>query len=291
MIIVRLNGGLGNQLFQYALGKTLSILHQTPFKIDITWYKKGIRQYELRYFTINENIATDEDIALTTRITQRWTHRLDRNLIQPLLPYYKRHVVVEKHFNFDPNILKVNSSAYLNGYWQNETYFKKIEEILRKDLQFKEPLDQQNRIISESILQQNAVSLHVRRGDYVSNPEYQQVFGTCGIDYYEKAIRWIGENVENPHFFLFSDDIPWVIKNINIPFPFTIIDHNKGDKSYRDMQLMSKCKHHIIANSTFSWWGAWLNPDKRKKVIAPAKWANIETERSNYIVPTNWYKI
>ncbi|MDJ1469750.1 alpha-1,2-fucosyltransferase [Cytophagaceae bacterium DM2B3-1] len=291
MIIVRLNGGLGNQLFQYALGKALSILHQAPLKLDITWYKKGIRQYELKYFDINENIATEDDISATTRITQSWKNRLDRNLIQPLLPYYKKHIVEEKQFNFDPNILKVNSSAYLNGYWQNEKYFKSIEAQLRKDLRFKEPLDEQNRIYSNLISQKTAISLHVRRGDYVSNSEYQQIFGTCDIDYYKKAISWIADRVIDPHFFLFSDDIPWIIENLDIPFPFTIIDHNKGDKSYRDMQLMSLCKHHIIANSTFSWWGAWLNPSKEKKIIAPKKWTNVDHERSNYIIPANWHKI
>ncbi|MDJ1504456.1 alpha-1,2-fucosyltransferase [Xanthocytophaga agilis] len=291
MIIVRLNGGLGNQLFQYALGRHLSIKHKVPFKLDISWYKKGIREYGLIHFTISEEIATQKEIASVTHMTKSLWNRLNRNLIQPILPYYKRYIVLEKQFAFDPRILNTASTIYLDGYWQNEKYFKDIEDLLRKDLQFKEPLDQQNRIISETITQKNAVSLHVRRGDYVSNPEYQQVFGTCDIDYYHKAIHWIKDNVSDPHFFIFSDDIEWTVNNIDIPFPFTVINHNKGSQSYKDMQLMSLCKHHIIANSTFSWWGAWLNPDKEKKIVAPKKWANIDSERSTHIVPLDWHQL
>ena len=130
-----------------------------------------------------------------------------------------------------------------------------------------------------------AVSLHVRRGDYVSDPKTKAILGVCSLDYYRAAIAHIAERIESPAFFVFSDDIAWAKANLEIPFPCEYVDHNQGQQSYNDMHLMSLCKHHIIANSSFSWWGAWLNPRKDKIVIAPENWFANNEDAKDLIPP------
>ena len=288
MIIVKLNGGLGNQLFQYALGRHLAEINQVPLKLDISWFDKGIRNYELNYFRIKAGLATQEDNVSVTKMTTRWRHRIDRNITQKLLPYYLKNHVQEKNTGFDLNILKVGDNAYLTGYWQSEKYFKPIESVLRSELLFREPMDEKNLTLVQKIQHVNAVSLHVRRGDYVSNPEYRQMFGTCDLDYYKKAVALISTKVSDPHFFVFSDDPGWVKENIKVNAPTTFVIHNQGTESYRDMQLMSLCKHNIIANSTFSWWGAWLNANPGRIVITPEKWFSDDNFCSQDLVPSGW---
>ena len=291
MIIVRLNGGLGNQLFQYAFGRRLSEMHQVPLKLDIRWFEKKIRDYELPNFCIKEDIATDKEVALTTRMTTSWQNRLARNIIQPLLPYYRRCQVIERQGGFDSKLLKTKPNIYLVGYWQNEQYFKTIENTLRTELAFKNHLDERNNIIANQINRTNAVSLHIRRGDYITNSEYQRIFGTCSLDYYNRAIQVICDKLSNPHFYVFSDDILWATENLKIPYPVTLISHNHGVNSYRDMQLMSLCKHNIIANSTFSWWGAWLNERQDKIVIAPKTWYADKAKNKQNLVPERWIRL
>lgn len=287
LIIVRLNGGLGNQLFQYAMGRHLSEINQTELKLDISWYEKGIRSYELKYFNIKAGLTTTEDTILITKMTTRWSDRIDRNIIQKLKPYYRRNHVHEQRTGFDHSILKVHDNAYLTGYWQSEKYFKPIEVLLRQELQFCETMNEENCLVVQKIQEKNAVSLHVRRGDYVSDSEYQRVFGTCDLTYYKKAIDFISEKIFRPHFFIFSDDPIWVKDNIKMSNA-TFITNNRGKDSYRDMQLMSLCQHNIIANSTFSWWGAWLNPNPDKIVIAPKNWFADTRLHNKDLIVSGW---
>lgn len=288
MIIVKLVGGLGNQMFQYALGRYLAEMHGVALKLDITWYKKGIREYELKYLNIQGEIATGEEVREMTKMTTSLAHRIDRNIVQPLLPYYKRYHVAERTPAFDANILKIGGKSYLTGYWQSELYFKPIAVSIRKEFQIKAALCDENLEIANEISRTNAVSLHVRRGDYVSNPDYNKIFATCGLDYYTDAIKLMSDRIKNPHFFVFSDDPLWVMENLSISFPHSFVTHNTGIGSYRDMQLMSLCQHNIIANSTFSWWGAWLNANQDKIVIAPKKWLVNEAIPKSTLIPNNW---
>jgi hypothetical protein len=148
-------------------------------------------------------------------------------------------------------------------------------------------LSGKNADIAEQIGRVNAVSLHVRRGDYVKNPKTTATHGLCSLDYYHTAIRYIYETVEQPYFFIFSDDMAWVKEHLKIDAPCQYVDHNQGKESFNDMHLMSLCKHHIIANSSFSWWGAWLNSSPEKIVIAPNKWFANQNNIKD-LLPNDW---
>jgi hypothetical protein len=199
--------------------------------------------------------------------------------------------VKEQHFHFDPAILELPDNTYLEGYWQSEKYFKRIEEIIHQEFSFKNFPDPVNRDLGDRISSVNSVSIHVRRGDYVTNPVTNQTHGVCDIDYYQKAIVEIFKNVVKPHFFVFSDDQIWAKSHIITNAPTEYVTHNKSSKNYEDMHLMSLCHHHIIANSSFSWWGAWLSNYNEKMVIAPEKWLNDCRYNTDDICPKSWLMI
>jgi hypothetical protein len=197
-----------------------------------------------------------------------------------------KHVTEKLFFRFNPELFKLHGSFYLDGYWQNELYFKDIEKTIRSDFQFVRPIDERNKNIAELIKNSNSVSIHIRRGDYINNQLYS---GICTEDYYQKAIRFINAKLKNKTFFVFSDDIQWCKSHFNSD-NFHFVQGNEGTNSYKDMQLMSYCKHNIIANSSFSWWGAWLNNNLGKIVIAPERWLNVGYSTKD-LIPEEWIKI
>ncbi|MCC6447868.1 MAG: alpha-1,2-fucosyltransferase, partial [Chitinophagaceae bacterium] len=197
----------------------------------------------------------------------------------------------EKNLSFDENILKTPSDVYLEGYWQTEKYFKEISDILRKEFTFKIPPSEANQRMLDTIRLHNSVSIHIRRTDYITDPASSKDMGFCDIPYYKRAVSYLAERVADPHFYVFSDDMNWVRSNFALNFPVTYVDLNNADTNYEDMRLMSSCKHNIIANSTFSWWGAWLNSSEKKIVIAPKKWFNDTSKKSTDLVPENWIKL
>ena len=176
---------------------------------------------------------------------------------------------------------------YLAGYWQSEKYFSFIEEKIKAEFTFKIEIDDINKKYLEEMNKVESISLHVRRGDYLSSPS----LNVCTEKYYENAITYFRERIENPIFFVFSNDIEWCRQNINGK-DIKYINVNKGERSYNDMRLMSACKHNIIANSSFSWWGAWLNSNAQKIIVAPNKWINNSKNVSESdIIPEKWKKI
>ncbi|MBU4289010.1 MAG: alpha-1,2-fucosyltransferase [Proteobacteria bacterium] len=288
MIIVRLIGGLGNQLFQYALARRLSLLHDVPLKLDISQFETyKLRRYSLNVFNIIEDYATEGDIV---RIKEKGFASF-RRLTEKLLPYYKRSYIHERSFHFDPNILKSSKDVYLEGYWQSERYFKYIEDIICREFTVKIKPDAINERTTEHINTVNAVSLHIRRVDYISNAAIYQFHGTCTLAYYQQAVEIISQKVSSPHFFVFSDDILWAKENLMLTYPTIFISHNNATKDFEDLRLMIQCKHHIIANSSFSWWGAWLNNNPDKIVIAPKKWFNDESIDTKDLLPEEWIRI
>jgi hypothetical protein len=291
MIIVKLIGGLGNQLFQYALGRNLAEKHKTELKLDVSWFKKEFRNYELCYLNILQTIASEEEIRSITKMTTSLHNRLYRNLVDKVLPYYLRSQVVEKHNYFDPRILNAPTNSYLKGFWQSESYFKDVEGIIRKEFIFKTPLKGLNADLGNSMTETNSVSVHIRRGDYVSNPEFNKKHGTCHISYYEGASRYMIQQVPNPTYFIFSDDIQWVKQHVKCFEPCIYVTHNTGSNNYKDMQLMSLCKHNIIANSSFSWWAAWLNSNPSKVIVAPKKWFNDASQENQDMIPDWWVRL
>lgn len=290
MVIVRVMGGLGNQLFQYAAGRQLACRLQTTLKLDTTFYHQDdFRTYRLDAFNIDAQQATATDLALMQCFAPNyWVQKLLR-LRRKFVPGYQWFFFKEEVFEpFKPAFETIAGNIYLNGYWQHEQYFANIEEIIRHEFTLKQPPVAQVRQLADTINQCMAVSLHIRRGDYISNPEVQQFHGSCNLDYYQTCIAQIVQYVDYPHFFVFSDDPDWVVDNLVIEYPVTFVTNNHD---YEDLWLMSLCKHHIIANSTFSWWAAWLNLHPNKRIFAPRRWFNKPELRDLSPVPTDWIRI
>jgi len=292
MVISQILGGLGNQMFQYAAGRAASLALGCPLLLDL----RGFRSYKLhngfeidRVFCAPINLVAEDDVRhlLGWRaydLPLRILRRVESSLLRG------KNLVIEPHFNYWGGFSKVKKPSYLMGYWQSEKYFADYEEVIRSDFSFKGSLESENLKISTHIQSSNSVSLHVRRGDYVTHASTSKILNTCSVDYYQHAIQYIAERVKSPYFYIFSDNIQWVRENINIPFPAEYIDRNHGSNSFIDMQLMSICKHHIIANSSFSWWGAWLSRNKDQIVIAPHKWFRNGLNDSD-LIPQRWIRL
>ena len=289
MVISHIIGGLGNQMFQYALGRTLSLDRNESLHLDISGFNRyGLHQgFELsRVFECPVEVASKTEIFDILGWQQLPLIR--RILARSSMQVFRRDgFVVEPYFQYWPVINQIPQDSYLFGYWQSERYFQFHADIIRTDFIFKSPFVGGNVKLAEQISSTNAVSLHVRRGDYVKNSKTTLIHGLCSLDYYRAAIQLMVERTQEPYFYIFSDDITWVRDNLKIDLPHCYIDHNNGLDSYNDMHLMSLCRHHIIANSSFSWWGAWLNPNSEKIVIAPRKWFANENNVED-LIPEGW---
>lgn len=292
MIISHLIGGLGNQMFQYAASRALSLERDVPLYLDVQDFKGYALHngYELnRVFNINAQLAGNAELEKV--LGWRAYSPVRKKLYRPQLSKFRgKRMFVDTQFSSWRQINEVPNDCYLMGNWQTEHYFKNFQETIRADFSFRLPPAGRNAVLAEQIKSDVAISLHVRRGDYVANPSSLAFHGLCSLDYYRRAIDYISARVANPVFYIFSDDIPWVRENLLLEYPCHYVDHNKGDESYNDLRLMSLCKHHIIANSSFSWWGAWLNPRTDKIVVAPQRWVLSNFDASD-IVPSSWIKI
>jgi hypothetical protein len=286
-------GGLGNQLFQYAAARRLSLFHQTELKLDVSSFESsGTRQYALAPFNVVESFATDYEVNMLTGKRLAGVSRLIFRGMQKLKPYYRRRIFAEPHVRpYDASILKTPKDVYLYGYWQSGKYFAGVEEVIKKEFTLKHRIHESNMKLAKQISETESVSVHVRRGDYVSDPGTKSVLGTSDFEYYRASMQMMTERVSNPHFFVFSDDPKWVCGTLDTSGPTTIVSHNVGVRDYEDLYLMSNCKHNILANSTFSWWGAWLNPNPNKIVCAPSQWFRTTDLDARDLVPEEWIKI
>lgn len=287
MIIIRMTGGLGNQMFQYALFLKLQSQDKMVKLDDKTEYEnQDARDVTLWAFGISYETATKDDIIKLTDGSLELWHRIRRKL------FGRRSLIYcEQDINYDPEVLD-KTNAYLTGYFQSEKYFKDIELIVRKTFQFiphiyenvPAELAKQIKKYQNQIQDSDAVSVHIRRGDYLDKRE---LYGDiCTEEYYQKAVTIIKEQCPEATFFIFSNDPEWSKKRIEELYGASkrviIIEGTTEDTGYLDMMLMSQCKHHIIANSSFSWWGAWLSTYESKMVIAPAKWNNFMEQTDIY---------
>jgi glycosyl transferase family 11 len=287
MIVVKLKGGLGNQMFQYAVGRHLAEIHNTELKMDISAYDyDGPIEYALEPFNIQESFASQNEIKKLTEAKQNsFANRL-YNLFHSHQKKPDSFIRWNK-IGYNPNILKLPDGVYIEGYWQSEKYFLDINQIIKDEFTLKKTQTGKNKEIAEHIMSSESVSLHVRRGDYVDSQSVGSNQDPCGLNYYYSCIDNIVQKVSSPVFFVFSDDIQWCRDCLKISHPAVYVDHNGFDKGYQDMRLMSLCKHNIIANSSFSWWAAWLNQNKNKLVFAPKKWFT-NKKNSNDIIPAGW---
>ena len=278
-------------MFQYATARALALRHETDLLAD----SRLFCTYDLHSYLIDrfETIMSEAD---------------ETNLNGLILPPEKRRVLAsswwavrnrgrlsyfrERGLSYDPRFDTQSDNTYLQGYWQSERYFRHIAPQLRDELTRREPVDDVNRNVLDEIASEMAVSLHIRRGDYVSNAKTMKVHGTCSLDYYLEAARFVADQIEAPPtFFVFSDDPEWARENLKLPFPMRFVSHNSVADPSVDLRLMSACRHHVIANSSFSWWGAWLNPSPQKTVVAPAVWFAGRKDQGQDIVPQSWIRM
>lgn len=296
MIIVKLIWWLGNQLFQYALWKNLAIKNNCELFLDLWMYKKDFRKFELWNFNIDAKIAWSREKPFYQKIF----HKKYLNKLWYFITFIwkklnpKHHIENPKHpiihrwmYDFQARILNLKwNYIYLEGFWQSEKYFIDIKDEIIKNFTLKnKDIWAKNLELLDTIKAVDSVSLHVRRGDYLTC----WFAWICEKEYYTRAMEIIKLKLNNPRYFIFSEDMQWCKDNLEVSDNDIFVDWNKWDNSYLDMIMMSKCKHNIIANSTFSWWWAYLNSNPKKLIIAPKKWHNNLDYKD--IIPENWIRI
>lgn len=289
MVIVKLNGGIGNQLFQFAFGKNIASQNKIKLKFDTTPFSADIdRSFKLKFFNIDHGIADNTDLTYFTK-NNTFIKRFF-NFFEIAKPFRYKRYYKENGFKFNKNTKKLKSkNLYLEGYWQSEKYFKDISEIIKKEITLKDGLDKKFDDLVEKIKNNVSVSIHFRKSDYLLE-KHSSIYSNLDNNYYQKAIEIINKTTKNPLFFIFSDDVNWVKNNIKLPSTSVFVSNGKN-KDYEELILMSKCKNNIIANSTFSWWGAWLNKNSYKTVIAPKNWFKDKNTNTEDLIPNNWIKI
>ncbi len=289
-VFTRLKGGLGNQMFQYAAGYALARRHNCPLKLDLSYFPGDPpRTFGLGIFGIEGPIASEEEIA-PFALNGRWRRKLGKILGQPdrFLP---DGLYLEPHFHFDDSFHAHPAPVLLDGYWQSERYFADCADDIRGELEFTDTWDAETDGIRKQIVAEpEAVSVHVRLGDYVDGKAASKMSGSATPDYYRRAVAFLDRTLDRPSYFIFSDEperaaelLDFVDRKVSV--------EGDPDRPAGDLALMSVCRHHIIANSSFSWWGAWLNPNSDKIVIAPRRWFSRSYSRRHStfdIYPEGW---
>jgi hypothetical protein len=289
MILTKLMGGLGNQMFQYAAARSLACRHKTEVKLDLSFLNQETggaytqRRYELDVFDLPVRIAGPEDFSVfKAKSNNKITRFVHRNF-----PFLSNNIhVVERGSLYHPEFKDYPSNTYLEGFWQSEKYFQDFKDQIRNDFKPKQTMPASLEPVLKRILGSNSISVHVRRGDYVNLKSASSFHGSCSVEYYQKAVDFISNKKQQAELFVFSDDLDWCKTNLAFSQPVTYVTHS--DHPYWDMHLMSKCRNNIIANSSFSWWGAWLNNDPGRIVIVPEHWFVGVKSESIDIVANNW---
>jgi len=308
VVIVRLKGGLGNQMFQYAAARALATARGARLGLDLAALDADPkRRFELDRLPISATIASPRAIFRVTARPQTLGQRAlcraaralarlaglppDRELamLRPL--GVERRVHSEPHFHFDPGFQGLPAAVYLDGYWQSERYFAAIADQLRRELTPGDAAPAEVRELEAAIRGAESVGVHVRRGDYVTEARTAAFHGTCEPDYYRAAAERVREVAGQPHFFVFSDDPGWVRAHLAFLGPSTVIGPGGRARPHDDMRLLSLCRHAIIANSSFSWWGAWLTDRPGKRVVAPARWFSDPSIDTSDLIPAGWVRL
>jgi hypothetical protein len=293
MVITRLAGGLGNQMFQYAAARRLAHVLQTTLKLDLSYYdRQDLRAYRLHSLQVQATIATPKEIVEIRGKANHLAGKVISRLRQELNLVPGWTIIREPHMRpRNERVMTATGNVYLDGYWQSEQYFKEIEAIIRAEFALKQPVQRRSQEVARKIEAGDAVSIHIRRGDYVSNPETKRLHGTCSLHYYRQAAAMLEPRLAKPHFFIFSDEPDWAEANLKLGQPMTFVRHNGPDQDYEDLWLMSLCRHHIIANSSFSWWGAWLSRNPKRVVFAPRNWFRRRGRNTRDLLPEDWLAI
>ena len=290
MIISEINAGLGNSLFQYAFARALS--EKTKQKLYFEVIPTGQAAYRLDKFNTLVEFADKDDIyRLKRRLKEpRLYRRIMRKLGFSIYCNEKYHFDNERIDSCDIETLKYYSDLYISGYFGDQKYFIEIEDIIRKEFALKKTLNSENEKVLSQIKNSNSVSIHMRHGDYVWN----NFFAEIPFNYYNKAVDYIESHSKNSIYFIFSDDLNWVKNNLKLDVDLVFVDINDASTDYMELALMAACKHNIIANSTFSWWGGWLNENSEKIIIAPKIWYKNDAQKNldrGTVLPFTWIKI
>lgn len=303
MIITSLTGGLGNQMFQYAAGLALAEHRRTVLKLDVSWFREdpayeAHNRYALSCLNITEQFATQEEIDRVRGVqltrTERWSIAAARVL--RFRRYAERHAAPANWhqpptFAHYPQFLAQPDNTYLNGMFQSEKFFAGSADLLRLHFSFRYPPLPEVEALAARIRSGPSAAIHFRRGDYSRNATFQSQIGVVGPDYYARAARLLRERRPEATFYIFSDDIEAVAREFTPPGPHVFVRCVQHWHPWDKIRLMSLCEHIAIANSTFSWWAAWLNPSPAKLVIAPEPWFAQSTHDSSDVVPAAWLRL
>ena len=279
-IRIKLTGGLGNQMFQFATGFAIAKKNNVRLSLDLNYINRRqlFNGFELeKVFNIYSKVSfLNKALSFQSINFKEILNKID-------VTFYN---FKEPHFHYTSKILDIPKHSFLDGYWQSELYFKDYSKEIKKIFNFSDKLDEQNELISNDINQSNSISIHIRRGDFLLKRNDNHYVNLK--EYYLKAINESSKFFKNPKYFIFTDDPLWVAENFVLDVSYIIIDANHASKSFLDMYLMSLCKSNIIANSSFSWWSAWLNNKNDKIVYAPKNWFKDESICTDNLIPNSW---
>lgn len=298
MIITRLIGGLGNQMFQYAAALRLAMRHDAVVKFDLSFLEdrtdRGftLRDFDLVIFNLAEKAASAREVRKYRRLIEPATRtRLERIADK----FSARHFYLEKHQTFQPEVLGLPDDTYLEGYFQNERYFGDVGMEIRKHFRLtpdESMLSAETRLLADEIRTAGGTCLHVRRGDYVSNPIAARHHGVCGLEYYRRGLEKLRSLGSSVRVFVFSDDSAWCHENFKPADGFTVVgQEHAGPRASTHLWLMTLCQHFLIANSSFAWWAAWLGQDSNKIVIRPSRWFRAPELKDAEICPPSWLEV
>ncbi len=288
--MIRLVGGLGNQLFQYAAARAVALRSEAELLLDLSWFATASdRQFALAPLCISARILEGvPPEGVGARFFRKVLHRIAKRTDES---WQGRPIFREKHYHFDPAMLDVRAPVCLDGYFQSEKYFLDYREQIASELRVAtHPGDLAQEILARMRVH-DAICVHVRRGDYVANSSTKAFHGVCSMDYYYQGLRIVSEGLQNPHCYVFSDDPEWVRANFSPAFPVSIVDIHGPHEAHEDLRLMAACKHFVIANSSLSWWGAWLGSHPQKRVVAPKDWFQSDANDPKDLIPDHWVRI
>lgn len=279
-------GGLGNQMFQYAAARCVALRNEAELSLDLSWFETAHdRQFALLPFRIQASTYVEKADGAGR---PAWLRRMVRRMVRhrATMPIYR-----EPHFHFSQDVLQLKSPIRMTGYFQSEKYFLDHANVIRREFSLAKPPAPATAAILDLIENSDAICLHVRRGDYVSDKRTSAYHGVCSLDYYAKGLGIVSEMLQKPRCFVFSDDPDWARKNLRTGFPTEIVDIHSTADAHEDLRLMMACKRFVIANSSLSWWAAWLGSAAEKRVVAPLEWFASSKNETRDLVPADWIRI
>tara|TARA_B110000027_G_C16106119_1_gene295374 strand:- start:600 stop:1466 length:867 start_codon:yes stop_codon:yes gene_type:complete len=288
-----LNGGLGNQLFQYSLGLYFQKKKNFTIKYEKSFFNKKTDVPVVRIdkvFDIKLDEIKKKNLDLRIKFfINRFTIYFFQTFSKKTLERFG--IFIEKNTVYDNRILNAEKFLYFSGYFQSENYFKKIRKLIINKIKLKKKINKSNTLLLNKIRKTSSVAIHVRRNDYIKKPHLKKIYNICNKNYYMNAIRIVEKKIKNPKFFIFSDDILWVKKHFSYKKNIHIIESNQNEKDHvYDFELIKNCKHFVISNSSFSWWSCWLGSSNKSIVISPKKWFKDKNQRRNPLLES-WIKI